>query len=244
MIKSILKSSGFRAFASWLITQYVRLAWATGRWTVHGDQTHAAKWDAKEPFILAFWHGRILMMPMSWRRGVRINMLISQHRDGELITRAVRPFGIDTIRGSTAKPGKAKEKGGLAALREILRTLKNGECIGITPDGPRGPRMRASDGVVTIARLSGATILPATWSARRRWALNSWDRFLVPSLFTTGVIVWGTPVTVPRDADEAMMAGLRQQVEDGMIALARHADQLAGAPEIEPQPPLPQEAAA
>jgi hypothetical protein len=244
MIKSILKSDAFRIFASWLVTQYVRLAWATGRWSVHGPQDHVAKWDAKQPFILAFWHGRILMMPKSWRPGVKVHMLISQHRDGELITRAVKPFGIDTIRGSTTKPGKAKDKGGLAALREILRTLKNGECIGITPDGPRGPRMRASDGIVTIARLSGTAIIPATWSARRRWALNSWDRFLVPSLFTTGVIVWGQPIEIPRGADDATLDALRLKVEADMIALANEADRLVGATAVEPAPAIPREAAA
>jgi lysophospholipid acyltransferase (LPLAT)-like uncharacterized protein len=241
MFKSILKSDAFRILASWLVTQYVRLAWGTGRWTVHGPQAHVAKWDNGAPFILAFWHGRILMMPKSWRRGVKVHMLISQHRDGELITRAVRPFGIDTIRGSTTKPGKAKDKGGLAALREILRTLKNGECIGITPDGPRGPRMRASDGVVTIARLSGVAIVPATWSARRRWALNSWDRFLVPGLFTTGVIVWGAPIDVPRDATADQLDAIRLKVESDMIALANHADALAGAPKVEPAPAAPRE---
>jgi hypothetical protein len=244
MIKGILKTDAFRIFASWLVTQYVRLAWTTGRWTVHGPKSHTLKWDAKEPFILAFWHGRILMMPKSWRQGVKIHMLISQHRDGELITRAVKPFGIDTIRGSTSKPGKAKDKGGLAALREILRALKNGECIGITPDGPRGPRMRASDGIVTIARLSGTPIIPAAWSARRRWTFNSWDRFLVPGLFTRGVVVWGAPIDVPRDADAAQVDALRELVEARMIALADEADTLAGAPRVEPAPALPNEAAA
>jgi hypothetical protein len=244
MIKGILKSDAFRAFASWLVTQYVRLAWATGRWEVHGAQEQNALWDQRKPFILAFWHGRILMMPKSWRAGVKIHMLISRHRDGELITRAVKPFGIDTIRGSAAKPGKEADKGGLAALREILRALKQGECIGITPDGPRGPRMRATDGVVTIARLSGVPIIPAAWSARRRWMLNSWDRFLVPSLFTRGVIVWGAAIHVPRDADGPALAALRLQVETAMNDLAAEADRLAGAESVAPAPVLAPETAA
>lgn len=234
MIKAILRWMLLRTMAGWFVTQYVRLAWLTGRWTVHGPQMQEAKWDAKEPFILAFWHGRIMMMPKSWRTGVPIHMLISQHRDGELITRAVKPFGIATIRGSTARPNQTGEKGGLAALMSILRLLKKGECIGITPDGPRGPRMRASDGVVTIARLSGVPIIPATWSARHRWALNSWDCFLVPRLFTKGVIVWGSPVSVPRDADAMQLDAIRLQLETEMIALADQADELAGSKAIAP----------
>lgn len=236
MIKSILKSDGFRNFVSWLVTQYVRLAWATGRWTTHRAEIPAAKWDAQQPFIMAIWHGRILMMAKGWRTGVPFHMLASQHRDGQLIARAIAPFGISYIYGSSAKPGKAKDKGGLTAVREILRTLKNRECIGITPDGPRGPRMRATDGIITIARMSGVPIIPAAWSARRRWALNSWDRFLVPKLFTTGVFVWGTPIEIPRDADDAQLDLLRLRVEDALTAVANEADRLAGAPAIEPAP--------
>jgi lysophospholipid acyltransferase (LPLAT)-like uncharacterized protein len=243
MIKAILKSDGFRAFASWLVTQYVRLAWATGRWEVRGTQDHAAMWDKGQPFIFAFWHGRLLLMPKFWRRGVKVHMLISRHRDGELITRAVRPFGIDTIRGSAAKPGKAADKGGLAALREILRTLKDGGNIGITPDGPRGPRMRATDGVITIARLSGAPIILAAWSARRRWMLNSWDRFLVPSLFTRGVIVWGAPMVIARDLDEAALDAARLALETTLNDLTAEADRLAGAEIVTPAPVLTPETA-
>jgi lysophospholipid acyltransferase (LPLAT)-like uncharacterized protein len=241
MIKSILKSDGFRAFASWLVTQYMRLVWATGRWQVHGAQEHMAFWDQNKPFILAFWHGRLLMMPLLWRRGLKVNVLISRHRDGELITRAIKPFGIDTIRGSAAKPGKVEDKGGLAALREILRALKQGESLGITPDGPRGPRMRATDGVVTIARLSGVPIIPAAWSARRRWMFNSWDRFLVPSLFTRGVVVWGTPIHVPRDADEHALAAVRAKVEAAINDVTAEADRLAGVESVAPAPaPAPE----
>jgi hypothetical protein len=132
----------------------------------------------------------------------------------------------------------------MAAVREILRTLKKGECIGITPDGPRGPRMRATDGIVTIARLSGVPVIPAAWSARRRWALNSWDRFLVPKLFTTGVFVWGAPIEIPRDADEAQLEALRLKVERELTAVTNEADRLAGAPVIEPAPVQAREAAA
>jgi lysophospholipid acyltransferase (LPLAT)-like uncharacterized protein len=244
MLKAIVKSNAMRAAASWLVTQYVRLAWATGRWRVEGSREHEALWDAGKPFILAFWHGRILMMPKCWRRGVTIHMLISRHRDGELITRAVRPFGIGTIRGSAAKPGSGKDKGGSAALREILKSLKTGQCIGITPDGPRGPRMRATDGVVSIARLAGVPVIPTAWSARGRWAMNSWDRFLIPKPFTHGVIVWGAPIHVPRDAEGVALEAYRLQIETAMNALTLEADRLAGAPSIEPAPAPPAEVAA
>lgn len=234
MRKLIFKSKLFRMFVCGLLTQYIRLAWMSGRWSVHGPQSHSQKWDAEEPFILSFWHGRILMMPKAWRSGVPVHMLISQHLDGELITQVVKPLGISTIRGSTAKRGRAADKGGSTALREILKTLKKGESIGITPDGPSGPRMRASDGVITIARLSGVPIIPATWSSRRRWMLRSWDRFLIPSLFSKGVIVWGSPIFVPRDADVVQLNSIRLDLEAAMNELTTEADNLVGAPQIQP----------
>jgi lysophospholipid acyltransferase (LPLAT)-like uncharacterized protein len=233
-LKGILKSDFVRGMGSFLLTQYVRLAWVTGRWSVHGGEFPNGYWDRGEPFILTFWHGRILMMPKAWRKGVPINMLISRHRDGELITRAVKPLGIGTIRGSAAKPGSEKDKGGLGALREILKSVKSGQCPGITPDGPRGPRMRASDGVAAIARMSGAPVIPGAWSARRRVVLKSWDRFVIPMPFTRGVIVWGEPISVARDADASALEIARVKIEDALNAVTAKADELAGVEIIRP----------
>ena len=227
LAKRIGKSEGFRGLLCWLGSLYIRLVYATGRWQVVNGGPAERLWDQGRPFILAFWHGRILMMPKSWRSSVPIHMLISQHRDGQLIARTVAHFGIDTVAGSTTR-------GGGAALRAMLRFLKAGECVGITPDGPKGPRMRATDGIVTVARLSGCPILPATFATSRRRLLSSWDRFAVALPFSTGVFVWGEPITVPREADEAELERLRSVVEDGLNAITRTADAMVG--QIPPDP--------
>lgn len=224
LAKRIGKSERIRGALCWLAAQYIRLVWATGRWRVEGAHIPTELWDQGKPFILAFWHGRLLMMPKSWRDGTAIHMLISQHRDGQLIARTVGHFGIRTIEGSTTR-------GGAQALRAMMKALKAGECIGITPDGPKGPRMRASDGIVAVARLSGCPVIPATYAAANHRRLGSWDRFLVPLPFTRGVILWGEPITVPRDADEAEA---RRQIEDVLNAQAAHADRLMGAEPVQP----------
>ncbi|MBY0431119.1 MAG: lysophospholipid acyltransferase family protein, partial [Rhodospirillales bacterium] len=179
------------------------------------------------PVILAFWHGRILMMPYSWQRGVAIHMLISQHRDGQLIARTVGHFGIDTIAGSTSK-------GGLAALRAMVKALKDGQCVGITPDGPRGPRMRSSAGIVNLARLAQVPIIPVSYSVRRRRVLGSWDRFVLALPFSRGVFMWGRPITVPKDADAATLDALRAEIEARLNALSRAADEATGHGAIAP----------
>jgi len=163
-------------------------------------------------------------------------MLISMHRDGELIARAIGYFGHGTVRGSAAKPGSAKDKGGAAALRGMLKALKAHEYVGITPDGPRGPRMRATDGIVTVARVSGAPIIPCSYSARSRFVLGTWDRFVIPLPFTRGVIVWGEPITVARDANAAGVNAARLAVEARLNAVTNIADGVMGVEPVEPAP--------
>ena len=157
------------------------------------------------------------------------------HRDGELIARAIGYFGHGTVRGSAAKPGSAKDKGGAAALRGMLKALKAKEYVGITPDGPSGPRMRATDGIVTVARVSGVPIMPCSFSCRSRVVLSTWDRFVIPMPFTRGVILWGEPIYVARDADAAGLSAARMAVEAGLTTVTQDADRAMGVDTIEPE---------
>jgi lysophospholipid acyltransferase (LPLAT)-like uncharacterized protein len=208
----------------WLGGFYIRLVYATSRWTVEGAGPANAFWDRREPFILAFWHSRLMMMPYIWRRGVTIKMLVSNHPDGEFITRTVVPFGIETVRGSTSK-------GGAQALRLLLGLVKTGTCVGLTPDGPRGPRMRAAEGIVALAKLSGVPVVPAAYSISSARFLNSWDRFLIARPFGRGLYLWGEPILVMRDDDTD---AARIRIEQALNALTREADRRCGLTPIEP----------
>src|SRR6202040_4400864 len=139
----------------------------TNRWSVEGGEIPRQLRDSGRAFILAFWHGRLLMIPMAWRRLAPMHMLISAHPDGQIIADAVTYFGVDSIAGSTSR-------GGAAALRTMLRRLKDGDCVGVTPDGPRGPAMTASLGIVNVARLAPVPILPITYATSRRRLLATW----------------------------------------------------------------------
>jgi hypothetical protein len=227
IVKKLTSAESVRSVLCWVGAQYIRLVHRTSRWEVIGGEVPAERWARGEPFILAFWHGRILMMPYCWPRQQPISMLISQHRDGQIIAQTVSHFGIDTIVGSSSK-------GGLAALRALMRTLKSGCCVGITPDGPRGPLMRASDGVVQVARLSGVPVIPCTFSVRRRRLLSSWDRFVVALPFSSGVFVWGQPISVPADGSPAEVERFRVAIEDSLNAICEQADRRTGHAPIEP----------
>ncbi len=216
------------------IALYIRLVYATSRWAIEGGEVAQRFHREKRPFILAFWHGRLLMMPMAWPREVAIHMLISGHRDGRIIADAVGHFGIASIAGSSSR-------GGLAALRAMVKMLKDGACVGITPDGPRGPAERASLGIVAAARLAQVPIIPLAYATRRRRLMATWDRFHLALPFTTGLHLWGEPISVPEDAGEAALEGYRQRVEDALNALGREADRRMGhgALPFASVPPLP-----
>ena len=228
-LKRLMKSDGARRAACWLGAWYIRLVRATTRWDIVRGEIPRAYWDADDAFILAFWHGRLLMMPHCWDQTKPIHMLISQHRDGRLIADTVAHFGIETVSGSSSK-------GGASALRAMVKHLKAGECVGITPDGPRGPRMRASEGIVGVARLSGLPVIPATFSVSCGKNLGSWDRFLVAWPFGRGVVVWGEPITVARDADADGLEAARLEIEQALIAISEEADQQVGRTPVEPAP--------
>ncbi len=236
VIKRLGKSDAVRAILCWFGTQYIRLVHATSRFEVVNGDIPQHFWDEDKPFILAFWHGRLLMVPPAWRNGISVHILISQHRDGEFIARTVKPLGIDAIRGSARKKGKEKDKGGASALRIMVRTVSNGECIGITPDGPRGPRMRASDGVAAVAKLTGVPVLPFTYSVRSRRVLKSWDRFVLAWPFTRGVFIWGEPISVDRKADSAALDAARIAIETELIRITHEADRMMAHTPVEPDP--------
>jgi lysophospholipid acyltransferase (LPLAT)-like uncharacterized protein len=225
--KRLLRSETVRRFLCWLIHLYIRLVYATGRWQVEGAEV--ARWlrDEKRPFILAFWHGRLLMIPMAWQRMAPMHMLISGHRDGRIIADAVRYFDVDSIAGSS-------NQGGLGALRAMIRHLKDGDCVGITPDGPNGPAMRATSGIVITAKISRAPIVPVTYATRWRWVLGTWDRFHLPMPWSRGVYLWGEPIVVPSDLDDAEIENWRWRIEERMIAQTAEADRRVGRAAIAP----------
>lgn len=235
VVKRILKSDAVRAAACWLGATYIRLVWMSGRWTVENDALPRRLWAEGKPFILAFWHGHLLMMPKCWDLSKPMHMLISQHRDGQIIARVIGHFGLGTAAGSSSR-------GGSAALRQMIKALKAGEYVGITPDGPRGPRMRATPGIVSVARMAGVPIIPCAYSTQKRKVLGSWDRFQVALPFSRGLIQWGEPITVPKGIDAQGLEAKRQEVEAAMIALAQGVEQRMGHAPTAPAP-MPEETA-
>jgi len=140
------------------------------------------------PFIFALWHGHLL--PLLWHhRGQGVLVLISEHRDGELVARTAESLGYGLIRGSTTR-------GADRALISMVRELQAGHEVAITPDGPRGPAATFAPGALVAAQRSDSFILPVAASADRAWRLRSWDRFMIPKPFARVTVAYGTPTKV------------------------------------------------
>lgn len=179
----------------------------------------APLWAARAPMIYAVWHGRILLLPYFYgHRGSQV--LASRSRDGELVTRWIRRFGLDPVRGSSTR-------GSVEALRVLTRALRAGREVVVVPDGPRGPREVLKPGVIALARLSGAPIVPMAVGASREWRLRSWDEFRIPRPFARCVVRFGEPIHVSRAADRAAEGAARKEVEAALRGLSWQVDEEA-----------------
>jgi lysophospholipid acyltransferase (LPLAT)-like uncharacterized protein len=154
---------------------------------VNGERVEKLRQNGNA-FIFAIWHGHLL--PGLWHhREEGVTVLISEHRDGEIVARAATSLGYGLIRGSTTR-------GGGRALISLVRELRAGHEIAITPDGPRGPARKFAPGALVAAQRSDAFILPVAVSASRSWRLKSWDRFMIPKPFARVTIAYGVPTKV------------------------------------------------
>jgi lysophospholipid acyltransferase (LPLAT)-like uncharacterized protein len=171
------------------------------------------------PFILVFWHNRLLLVPVAWnqffvRKGPCGVAMTSTSRDGELIAQFLGRFGIGSVRGSATRRGSA-------ALRELARFLKNGHDVAITPDGSRGPLYEMKPGVALLAQLSGRPVLPLSFEFSSAWRLKSWDRFYIPKPFSRVTFLIGKPHVVPRTSTPEEFEAERVRCEQAMMALVR-----------------------
>jgi lysophospholipid acyltransferase (LPLAT)-like uncharacterized protein len=217
-MRSLLRSSLVQRLLSGLLGFYLAFALRTIRWSFVG-QEHLEAFGGGSPAVIAFWHEHLPLMPklallarrLPQYRRTAIYTLVSQHRDGRFIGAVVRRFRIQTVLGSSSR-------GGASGLRHLLRLVAEGAMIGITPDGPRGPRRTAAPGVAHLAALAGVPVLPCAAQTRPSIALRSWDRMAIPLPFGRGVMVCGPAIRIAR-------TGWRDAVPLIAEALDRAADQ-------------------
>jgi lysophospholipid acyltransferase (LPLAT)-like uncharacterized protein len=212
LFKQLFKSEAFRVAICRLLAGYIRFVYYTSRRRIdiHPDAT--AYMLGTKPAVFAFWHARMLMIPMIHPKGRKMHVLISSHRDGELIARTMHLFGFGTVRGSTTR-------GGATGAMNAVRMLKQGDDVAVTPDGPRGPAERVQPGVLAIARLADMPVIPVAYASTRQKRARSWDKFIVALPF--GSLYYKTGAPVMHYSQEAL--------ETEMMRITCEVDALAGA---------------
>lgn len=238
MLKQLLSNPIVQFLIGRAIGLYMGLAGATTRWE-RVNEAAAAPFRAEGKLIVAVWHGRFMLVHKLWWFGPgepKAMVLISQSREGGIVAEAARAVGAVPVRGSTAKGGRMK--GGLEAMRGMARHIQDGGIVCITPDGPKGPRMRVKPGTVHLAKLARAPLVGMAWSTRRRRALSSWDRMTIPALFDRGVLIWSVPIAPPApNASAADIEAVRLAFETEMNRIAAEADRRMGHEPIAPAAP-------
>lgn len=163
----------------------------TWRIQVVGREALLARSARDARVVLTLWHGQ--MLPILWVHRQPTGVLISEHRDGEIIARIVSRFGFFGVRGSTSR-------GGARALLECVQVLRHGADVAITPDGPRGPRHSFAAGALVVAFRAGAAVVPIVAHVDRAWRLRSWDAFEIPKPFARVLVRYGAPRIVTADS--------------------------------------------
>jgi hypothetical protein len=161
---------------------------ATWRYKVIGREAVESVRAGGTPVIFSLWHGQLL--PLIWlHRNEGVAILVSEHRDGEIIARVALSLGYGLVRGSTTR-------GGERALLTLAKELSSGNDAAVTPDGPKGPARSFAPGALIAAQRSGAPIVPVAAHARAAWHLSSWDSFMIPKPFAMVTVAYGTPTPV------------------------------------------------
>lgn len=206
-----------------------KLAPAAGSWALRllaatlrlrrEEKTVEPLWAAGAPAIYVAWHARLLLLPYLYRRR-GLFALVSRSEDGSMIADLVRRFGFVTVRGSSSR-------GGAEGLRALARAIGEGHSVVVVPDGPRGPRQVLKAGVVVLARLTGAPVVPAALAASSEWRARSWDEFRIPKPFSRCVVRFGEPILVLRDIDAAGEETARKEIEAALNAVTWQVDEEA-----------------
>jgi lysophospholipid acyltransferase (LPLAT)-like uncharacterized protein len=182
------------------------------------DQEHLERSKADGgQVIYAFWHEGLLVATYAFRRQ-DIRVLVSQHRDGEYISRTIERMGYTTTRGSSTR-------GGTRALFRMAAAGSAGDDLGVTVDGPRGPRREVKPGIIYMAARSGLPILPFAVSCATPYVLSSWDQFMIPWPFTRVNIAFGEPIHLPEELDGNAVEAYRRLLENRLLSARKTADQ-------------------
>lgn len=203
MVKKLLRALALLV-VPFIASLFIRFLYATNKKNFHSPES-----ISDEPIIFACWHGELLMLPYlysKYRKTPHAKVLISSHFDGLLISKTIKYFGLGTIAGST-------NRNAARVLIQAITAIKDGYDIGITPDGPKGPRHEVADGIIAMAQKTKAKIVLVEIKPTKFWQLNSWDKFTIPKPF--GTLNYYS--TSPIDVSNLDIISAKKLIEEGLL---------------------------
>jgi len=228
MFKRIGSSETTLALLGGLLAAHYKIVGLTNKTIRSPDSNFYDPFDANRAFIIALWHGQHFLMPFFGWHPEKLNILITTHRDGEILARACGYFGLRCIRGSGGRDFVRKKA--IRAFATMLRVLQQGESMVMTADVPKVARV-AGLGIVTLAKHSGCPIIPVAMATSRRFELSNWDRTCINLPFGRMSLVRGEPIQVDRSADDAALEAARAKVERDLNEATARAYQLCDSPD-------------
>ena len=192
--KKLLKNFFVQIILAFVVALYIFFVRITSKIKFVNTSIPKSFWKNNKPFILAFWHSQLMMISYSWKSPKIINILASGHSDGRFGAKVGKYFKLNNIPTSL--------NGNNYALRSIFKILRNNNYIGITPDGPRGPKEVVSEGIIKLAKITNTPIIACGFWSSNNFRLKSWDGFLVTLPFSSCCYVWQKPIYIPQDTKD------------------------------------------
>ena len=189
--KKIIKNYFVQQLLALVSALYIKVVALTSSIIIKNIESPQFYWKNNKPFILAFWHSQLMMISYCWKSETKINILASGHSDGRFGAIVGKYFKLNNI------PTSSNEK--TISLKPVFTLLKNSQYIGITPDGPRGPNQKVSEGIIKISKATQVPIIPVGFASSKYSTLKSWDSFLITKPFSKGAFVWGKAIAIPKN---------------------------------------------
>lgn len=204
--KKLKKNIFIQFLLAIIATTYILIVRATSKIKIENKKSVNHFWDNNQPFILAFWHNQLMMIRFAWPYNKRLNILASGHSDGRFGSLIANLLGLKNIQTSDDNKN--------ISLRPVFKLLKSKQYIAITPDGPRGPKEIASEGIIKIAKSNNIPIIPVGFCSSKNYQLKSWDSFLITYPFSKCSFVWGAAINIPSDLKEDEIGHFQKILEN------------------------------
>ena len=217
IIKRIGKTSVGQKIIGFLIFLITKFVFCSIKWDCIDKKTKDLIFKNKRSYIFCCWHNRLFLGPYFLPKNLIINALQSSHSDGMMTAVIFKLIKFNIIFGSSMK-------GGAKAFIKMIKSINRGESIAITPDGPKGPKEKVKDGIIKLAQVTGAPIVPLVWSTNKSNSMTSWDNFLIPYPFSKGLYLFGRPIYINRDLSEKNFEKKKMQVENELNHLTTLVD--------------------